>query len=116
MDDYKKLAEIYEGYLGMSYDGPTKSYPTNSAPHGYSYRKGQLPVGQEVSGGDRMYDAGMAGQGITIPVSDEEEVKSPIIDKISEYMQQAVDDEMQYAVYILGELKQFVSSYLDKQD
>ena len=117
MDDYKKLAMIYEGYLGNSYDGPSKAYVAGEAPRGQSYKKGQLPVGQDSSGSGRAFDAGLVGQGIVAPISDDEEiVGSPIVDKINELIEKAVDDDMQYAVFALGELKEFVVDYLNTKE
>ena len=116
MDDYKKLALIYEGYLGNSYDGPPKAYVAGEAPRGQSYKKGQLPIGQDSSGSGRAFDAGLAGQGIVTPISDEEVIGSPIIDKIDECIEKAVANDMQYAVFTLGELKEFVVNYLNKKE
>jgi hypothetical protein len=115
-DDYKELQKIYEGYGGQFTDtmvaGQLAAQQDNT-----SYGKGRLPLAYPGSGGNN-YARGEAGA-YQVPnvfvISDEEvQVKDIenqiVIDKIDEYMEQALEDEMMYAVHSLGQLKEYVKS------
>ena len=108
MNDYKEIYKLYEGYLGLSYDsGPNASYTYQQGDN--SYRKGALPTAIPGSG-NNLYAMGQNSQGITAPVGDEEEKHTPVIDKINELMKQAHEDEMMYAVHMLGTLKEYIKA------
>ena len=98
MDDYSKLSKIYEGYLGMSYDqGPNAGYAYDQGPH--SYQRGQIPTVQPGTG--NRYAMGR------VPLNSDEE-SDPVVNKIETLMKTAYEDEMMYAVHMLGELKAYI--------
>ena len=115
-DDYKELQQIYEEFGGQFTN--TMVAGQLAAQQGNpSYPKGGLPMGYPVIVGNN-YARGEAGT-YQVPnvfvISDEEvQVKDienqVVIDKIDEYMEQALEDEMMYAVHALGQLKEYVKS------
>ena len=117
-DDYKELQQIYEEFGGQFTDtmvaGQLAAKQDNR-----SYGKGGLPLAYP-GGGSNPYARGVAGA-YQVPTAvvlsgDEEEVQVKdienqiVIDKIDEYMEQALEDEMMYAVHSLGQLKEYVKS------
>ena len=115
--DLTELQKIYEDYGGQFTDtmvaGQLAAQQDNQ-----SYGKGRLPFAYP-DGGSNTYARGEAGayQVPTVsPIGDEEEVQVKdienkiVIDKIDEYMEQALEDEMMYAVHSLGQLKEYIKS------
>lgn len=98
MDDYSEMQKLYEGYLGMSYDpGPNAGYAYSQGPHSYS--RGQIPTA----------NPGSQGPMTRVPLNSDEET-NPVLIKIEQLMKQAHDDEMLYAVHMLGQLKEFIKT------
>jgi hypothetical protein len=115
-DDYKEIQKIYEEYGGQF--TPTMADGQLAAQQGNpSFRKGGLPLAYP-GGGSNNYARGEAGayQVPTVtPIGDEEVLVKDIenrivIDKIDEYIEQALEDDMMYAVHSLGQLKEYVKS------
>jgi len=116
-NDYAEIQKIYEGYGGQFTD--TMVAGQQAAQQGNpSYGKGRLPLAYP-GGGGNPYASGVAGNyqvpTVAVVAGDEEvQVKDIenqiVIDKIDEYMEQALEDEMMYAVHSLGQLKEYVKS------
>lgn len=116
-NDFAELQKIYEGYGGQFTDTMVAGQQAAQLQNP-SFRKGELPFAYPGSGSNS-YARGVAGayQVPTVsPIGDEEEVQVKdienqiVIDKIDEYMEQALEDEMMYAVHSLGQLKEYVKS------
>jgi hypothetical protein len=106
------MRELYDDYINESYDpGPNRKYTAAEAPQGYSYKRGQLPLGTSSSGSGRGFDAGQGGQGIAVINSDEEVTSSTerIIRKIEELIDQSKIDGADYTVYQLTSLLQYIT-------
>ena len=119
--DFEKIQKLYEeGYRGLSYDqGPNAKYGAAGAPTGYSYRKGGLPMGYPGAGGWSAYNAGQAGSygvGTAAIISGDEEIEAAeiinldVIDKVNELIDEAEQEEMDYAVLQLSRLKEHIIS------
>lgn len=111
MNEYKQLQAIYEGWGGISRDSsPNDRYTATQSNHSY---RGTLPFNS--GGSDNLYARMALNTGVT-PIEAEEETipgdikKSIVIDKINELLTKAVEDEMSYAVFNLGKLKEFIQS------
>ena len=118
-NDLAELQKIYEGYGGQSIDfGPNTQYALANADSNLTYQKGRLPTAYPNSSGGSAYARGLANDyrvPTVVVISDEEvpvkDIENQIvIDKIDEYMEQALEDEMMYAVHALGQLKEYVKS------
>jgi len=116
-DDYKELQQIYEEFGGQF--TPTMASGQRAAQlDDQSYGKGRLPTAYPNSSGGSAYARGVANDyrvPTVVVISDEEvpvkDIENQIvIDKIDEYMEQALEDEMMYAVHALGQLKEYVKS------
>jgi hypothetical protein len=113
VSSFRDLQTIYEdGYRGMSYNpSPNKTYAAE--PSNHSYRRDSMSFNPSDSGNLFAYQANSPGIGI----ADDEEheatgviSKEEIISKIKKLMQTANEDEMLYAVHLLGQLKEFVKA------
>ena len=93
------LAAIYESFEAVS------NGQYSPAPGHPSIPKGSLP-GAYAGSAPRPYEMGLTGNGITAVIADEE--TNPVIIKIDDLMKTAEDDEMLYALHMLGQLKAYV--------
>ncbi len=113
MSSYRDLQKIYEGgFRGMSYSPSPNSNYTRVDPSTHSYR-GTLPFN---AGGSDNEFARMSVNTVTAIADDEEHAhngvisKVEILDKIKELQRTANNDEMMYAVHLLGQLKEYVKA------
>jgi hypothetical protein len=114
VNSFRELQEIYEDHRGMSFDSsPNKTYTADSSSRN-SFRK-SLPF--NVGGNDNEYAAGQVQFHGPTPISCDEEDniggtidKQTIITFINQLQKQAVDNEMLYAVHMLGLVKELVKS------
>jgi hypothetical protein len=112
VSSFRDLQKIYEGgYRGMSYNpSPNKTYTAEPSNHSY---RGSLPF--NAGGSDNEFARMAANTGVVI-ADDEEHTATgvisrvEVIDKIQELMKTANQDEMMYAVHLLGQLKEFIKS------
>ncbi len=116
-NDYTELRKIYEGYGGQSMDyGPNTQYTPADASVNLTYGKGRLPTAYPGMGGQYSgYEYGQVSNGITSPAEMEEvpvkDISNQLVlNKIDEYVEQAFEDEMMYAVHSLGQLKEYIKS------
>jgi len=116
-DDYKELQKIYQEYGGQ-FTNTMAAGQRAAQQYKDSYPKGRLPLANP-GGGGNPYASGVSGNyqvpTVTVIAGDEEvQVKDIenqiVIDKIDEYIEQALEDEMMYAVHSLGQLKEYVKS------
>lgn len=112
MSSFRDLQKIYtEGYIGMAVD-PSPNNKYGPMPSKHSYRAG-IPF--NVGGSDNEYARMALNTGIAIADDEEHEhviegsiSKERVIEKIKELSQMANNDEMMYAVHLLGQLKEFI--------
>jgi len=116
-NDYTELQNIYEGVGGQSMNyGPNTQYAPADASANLTFGKGRLPAAYPGMGGQySAFEFNLNDSGITAPAEMEEvpvkNIKNYIVlDKIDEYVGQALEDEMMYAVHALGQLKAYVKS------
>lgn len=112
VSSFRDLQTIYEdGYRGMSYNpSPNKTYAVEPSNHSY---RGSLPF--NAGGSDNEFARMSLNTGIAIADDEEHQAtgvvsKAEVIDKIQKLMKIANDDEMMYAVHLLGQLKEFVKA------
>jgi hypothetical protein len=111
-NDYKNMQFIYEGLLG-DYPGASNSRyapdPRNSGLHTYpnqlDFNKGNT--------GQNAYSVAAAAGGAGRMEAEEDNITGNIateliIDKLSSLLNKASKDEMHYAIYALGSLKEFI--------
>lgn len=115
MNDFKKLQLIYEGG-GMSVAGAGNPRyapdPKDSGMHTYP---SHLDFNKGNTGGNAYSTAAAAGMGGRIE-AEEEAVsgviqKKIVVDKLNDLLLTANKNEMQYAVHILGSLKEFIKAH-----
>lgn len=112
VSSFRDLQTIYEdGFRGQSYN-PTINRTYAAEPSKHSYR-GELPF--NAGGSDNEFARMALNTGITIADDEEHEVtgtidKVTIIDKLDDLMKTASNDEMMYAVHVLGTLKEYIKS------
>lgn len=113
MSSFRDLQKIYgESYLGMALNpSPNKSYAPEESNH--SYRRGGMRFNSGDS--DNLFATNALKTGVAIADDEEHEAtgvisKEEIIDKIKKLMKTANEDEMMYAVHLLGLLKEFVKA------
>jgi len=116
-NDYTELRKIYEGYGGQSMNyGPNTQYAPNDASANLTFGKGRLPAAYPGMGGQySAYEYNLNSNNITASAEMEEvpekNIKNYVVlDKIDEYIEQAQEDEMIYAVHSLGQLKEYIKS------
>jgi len=110
MDEYNKLREIYEGTVysteftpspyNQTYDSPNARFGAREG-GGPSYSRGAIPGAYPGAGASNTYAMGR------VPLNSDEE-SDPVISKIENLMKTAHEDEMMYAVHMLGELKAYI--------
>jgi hypothetical protein len=112
VSSFRDLQTIYEeGYRGMSYNpSPNRTY--TAEPSNHSYRQG-IPF--NAGGSDNEYARMALNTGIAIADDEEHHAtgiigKAEVIEKIKELTKLANQDEMTYAVHMLGQLKEFIKS------
>ena len=112
MSSFRDLQTIYEdGYRGMSYNpSPNRTYVAEPSKHSY---RSVLPF--NAGGSDNEFARMALNTGVAIADDEEHEVtgvidKMKIIDKLNNLMKTASNDEMMYAVHLLGTLKEYIKS------
>ena len=115
MSSFRDLQKIYgESYLGMALNpSPNKSYAPEESNH--SYRRGGMRFNSGDS--DNLFATNALKTGIAIADDEEHEHgtegaidKMVVLKKIKELSQTANQDEMMYAVHLLGQLKEFIKA------
>ena len=112
MNDYKKLQLIYEGG-GMSVSGPGNPQyapdPRNSGMHTYP---NHLDFNKGNTGGNAYSTAAASGTAGRIEAEESSVTgsieKKIVIDKLSDLLDKANKDEMQYAIHMLSTLREFI--------
>lgn len=112
VSSFRDLQKLYEGgYRGQSYNpSPNKTYAAE--PSNHSYKHG-ISFGSQDS--ENVFARAALNTGVAIADDEEHHAegvigKAEVISKIKELMKTANNDEMMYAVHLLGLLKEFVKS------
>ena len=117
-NDFDEIQKIYEGYGGQ-FTNTMVAGQQAAQQDKDSYSKGRLPLAYPGGGAGNNYARGVAGNyqvpTATVIAGDEEvpvkDIENQIVlNKIDEYMEQALEDEMMYAVHSLGQLKEYIKS------
>jgi len=110
VNDYDKMKLLYEDVYTQSFPPNAKYEPSPASPN-YSWGKGQLPLG---IAGDDPYARGMLTHGVEVEAEEEIAPKKisnvDILTKVNNLIAQAHEDEMNYAVHMLGLLKEYIKS------
>ncbi len=122
-NDYQNIQQIYEeGFRGQhavlrSY-GPNMKYTPDEdiTPPNYTLSNipGHLPLASPDTGKGRPASGEGAGQGLAIPIDEEiaaaEIINLDVLDKVHELIDEAENDEMEYAILQLSKLKEHIIS------